>query len=109
MKYILKYDKQIIGFAAGIVLPLLVGLIIYFFSADGVSVIKYIEHLNRSNIITHSISLCVFPNILIFLIFSRLNMLKATRGVLAVTIIWALLVFAIKLLTFAHDSYRLSF
>jgi hypothetical protein len=98
MSNISKYDKQIIGFAAGIVLPLVVGLIIYFFSADDMSVIKYVEHLNRSNIMTHSISLCVFPNILVFLIFNRLNMMNATRGVLAITIMWALLVFAIKLL-----------
>ena len=93
-----KYDKLIIGFVAGLVLPFLVGLIIYFFSAGVMNIIKYLEHLNRSNIITHSISLCVFPNILIFLIFSKLDMLNATRGVLAVTIVWALFMFALKLL-----------
>jgi hypothetical protein len=98
MRNIYKYDKLIIGIAAGLVLPFLVGLIIYFFSTNGMSLVKYWEHLNRSNIITHSISLCVFPNVLIFLIFDRLDMLNATKGVLAVTIIWALLVFAIKLL-----------
>jgi len=98
MKNISKYDKQIIGFAAGLVLPILVGLIIYFFSAGGMSIIKYLEQINRSNIITHSISLCVFPNVLIFLIFNRLDMLNATKGVLAVTIMWAIIVFALKLL-----------
>ena len=93
-----KYDKQIIGIVAGLLLPLLVGLIIYFFSADGMSIIRYLEHINRSNIITHSISLCVFPNVVIFLIFNRLDMLNTTKGILAVTIIWALLVLALKLL-----------
>ena len=94
----LKYDKQIIGFAAGFVLPLLTGFIIYFFSADGMTIIKYLEHINRSNIITHSISLCVFPNVIIFLIFNRLDVLNAAKGVLAVTIMCALLVLALKLL-----------
>ena len=93
-----KYDKQIIGIVAGLLLPLLVGLIIYFFSADGMSIIRYLEHINRSNIITHSISLCVFPNVVIFLIFNRLDMLNTTKGILAVTIIWALLVLALKFL-----------
>ena len=97
MKNILKYDKQIIGIGAGVALPLLVGLVIYFFSADGMSIVRYLEQLNRSNIMTHSISLCVFPNVLTFLIFNRLDMLKAANGVLAITIIWALIVFAIKL------------
>ena len=98
MKNISRYDKQIVGFIAGLILPFLVGLVIYFFSNDGMSIIKYLEHLNRSNIVTHSISLCVFPNILIFFIFNRLDMLNTVRGVLAVTIIWALIVFGVKLL-----------
>ena len=51
-----------------------------------------------SNIITHSITLCVFPNIIIFLLFNQFDMLKATRGVLAITIVWAVIVFAVKIL-----------
>ena len=96
MKNISKYDKSIIGVVAGLALPLVVGLIIYFFSSNGISIAKYLEHLNRLNIITHSISLCVFPNILIFLIFNRLDMLNATKGVLAITIIWAITMFVLK-------------
>ena len=98
MKRISKYDKLIIGVGAGLFLPFLTALIIYFFSTDGMSLVKYWEQLNRSNIMTHSISLCVLPNIVIFLIFNRLNIMNATRGVLAVTIMWALLVLALKLL-----------
>ena len=98
MKRILKHDKQIVGIAAGFVLPLLTGLIIYFFSADSMSIIRYLEYINSSNIVTHSISLCVFPNLVIFIIFNKLDMLNATKGVLAVTIIWALIVLALKFL-----------
>jgi hypothetical protein len=75
-----------------------VGLIIYTFSADGMSIKEFVSKLGASNVITHSISLCVFPNILIFLGFNWLDMLKATKGVLAVTIIWALIVFGVKFL-----------
>jgi len=87
MKSILKYDKQIIGFVAGFAFPLLVGLTIYFFSTDGMGIIQYLKHVFRSNIITHSISLCVFPNVLIFLIFNKLDILNATRGVLTVCLL----------------------
>ena len=98
MKNNFKYDKQIIGIAAGFVLPILIGLAVYFSSSKGMSVVEYLKHINRSNIITHTISLCVFPNILIFLLFNKLDMLNATKGVLAITIAWAAIVFAIKLL-----------
>ena len=97
MRNISRYDQVIAGFVSGLILPLLVGVIIYLFSTDGMSVAEYLKQISRSNIITHSISLCVFPNVLIFLLFNRLDMLKAAQGVLAVTIIWALIVFAVKL------------
>jgi hypothetical protein len=93
-----KYDKVLTGLLAGLVLPFLVGLIIYLFSPGNLSVHSYLARLEESNIITHSISICVFPNILIFLIFNRFDMLRATRGVLAVTIVWAVIVFGIKFL-----------
>ena len=51
-----------------------------------------------ADILTHIISLCVFPNIFLFLIFNRLDMLRATKGVLGITIFWAILVFAVKFL-----------
>ena len=42
-------------------------------------------------------SVSVFSNIIIFLLFNRLDMLRASRGVLGITIVWAFAVFAIKL------------
>jgi hypothetical protein len=91
-----KYDKMFYGIMSGIVLPLLVGLVIYFFSAHGRSIWQYLSMINWANIVTHAISICVFPNVFIFLIFNRFDMLRAARGVLAITIIWAIAVFIIK-------------
>jgi hypothetical protein len=93
-----KYDKVLTGFLSGLVLPFIVGIAIYLFSAGDMSLRDYLTKLSNSNIITHSISLCVFPNVLIFLGFNWLDMLRAVRGVLSVTIIWAILVFAVKFL-----------
>ena len=97
MRNISRYDNVILGFVSGLILPFLVGIITYLFSTDGMDIIEYLKQISRTNIITHSISLCVFPNVLIFLVFNRLDMLKAAKGVLAVTIIWALIVFGVKL------------
>jgi hypothetical protein len=93
-----KYDKILTGVVAGLILPFIVGLIIYSFSAGHQSIHSYLDRIANSNIITHAITLCVFPNIFIFLIFNRFDMLRASRGVLTITIIWAIIVFGFKFL-----------
>jgi hypothetical protein len=98
MKLYERFDKIITGVISGLVLPLITGLIIYAFTSDHQSLHTYVARIADSSIVTHAITLCVFPNILIFLIFNRLDMLLATRGVLAMTIIWAIVVFGVKIL-----------
>lgn len=94
-----RYDKIFVGFLAGLVLPFVIGFFIYLFGPGDVSLASFLAKLVQSNIVTHSITLCVFPNIFIFLIFNRFDMLRASQGVLAVTIIWAVVVFGVKFLT----------
>jgi len=97
MKLIEKYNNLLSGIVSGILLPLLVGLITFAFTSRGKGLLAYLERIVDANIMTHAITLCVFPNVLIFLLFNRFDMLRATRGVLAVTIAWAAIVFSIKL------------
>jgi hypothetical protein len=93
-----KYDRVYLGAVAGFVIPLIISLIMWQFSSGHISLSGYIQKLIDADIITHIISLCVFPNIFLFLIFNRLDMLSATRGVLGITVFWAVLVFALKFL-----------
>lgn len=93
-----RFDKVLTGVLSGLVFPFITGLIIYAFTSNHQSLHSYVVRIADSSIVTHAITLCVFPNILIFLIFNRLDMLLATRGVLAVTIIWAIVVFGVKIL-----------
>ncbi len=93
-----KYDKLLTGLISGIVLPFLIAFIIYIFSPGQLPLHSYLDRIANSNIITHTITLSVFPNVFIFLIFNRFDMLRASRGVLAATILWAVIVFSIKLL-----------
>jgi hypothetical protein len=92
-----KYNNILSGIISGVLLPAVVGFIVYLFTAHGRSILSYLERLSDANIVTHAITLCVFPNVFIFLIFNRFDMLRASRGVLAATIAWAVIVFAIKL------------
>ena len=98
MKFHERYDKVLIGIISGFLFPFIVGILTFLFTSGHQSLHTYLARLADSNIVTHSITLCVFPNILIFLLYNRFDMLKATRGVLAVTIFWAVVVFGVKFL-----------
>jgi hypothetical protein len=98
MKFHEKYDKVLTGLISGLLFPFLIGLIIYLFSSGHQSIQSYLVRIVESDIVTHSVTLCVFPNIIIFLLFNQFDMLKATKGVLAITIVWAVIVFGIKFL-----------
>ena len=98
MKMTGQYDKTLTGIISGFMLPFIVGLIIYLFTAHGKSIPVYLDRISGASIVTHAISICVFPNVLIFLLFNRYDMLRASRGVLGVTIFWAVIVFMVKFL-----------
>ena len=93
-----KHDKILTGLIPGLVLPFIVGLIVFLFSSGHLTLHSYLARIIESNIMTHAITLCVFPNIIIFLIFNRFDMLRASRGVLGMTIVWAIIVFGVKFL-----------
>ncbi|MBK8884720.1 MAG: hypothetical protein IPN67_20920 [Bacteroidales bacterium] len=99
MKLQEKYDSLIVGLISGLFIPIIIGTIIFLFSSGEMTLGSYLLRLKESDIITHSITLCVFPNIFIFLLFNRFDMLHAARGTLAVTIVWAIIVFAVKFLS----------
>jgi hypothetical protein len=93
-----KYDKISLGALSGFLLPFIVGLLVFLVSTGNRTLVQYIHRIIDADILTHAISLCVFPNVVIFLIFNRLDMLRAARGVLGITFFWAVLVFAVKFL-----------
>ena len=92
-----KYDRFLTGFAGGLFLPFLTGIVIFLFTSHGSPLSTYLFRIKFTGIITHAITLCAFSNIIIFLIFNRFDMLRAARGTLAMTIVWALIVFGVKL------------
>lgn len=99
MKRTEKYDTLYTGAVSGFTVPFIVSFFIYLFSSGSSNLIQYFQRIIEADIITHIISLCVFPNIFLFLIFNRLDMLRAAKGVLGITLFWAVLVFAVKFLT----------
>lgn len=92
-----KYDKLLTGLISGFLLPLLIAVMIFAFAKDNPSLVLWIDRIMISGIATHIVSLCVFPNVAIFLLFNHFDMLRASRGVLAVTVIWALFVLIVRI------------
>ncbi len=93
-----KYDKIVVGAVAGFVLPLVAAFMFWLFSAGDLSIPSYFRKIASADILTHVMSLSVTCNLVLFLIFNRLDMLLASRGVLGITIAWAVLVFTVKFL-----------
>ncbi|HNW56889.1 MAG TPA: hypothetical protein PLR88_02220 [Bacteroidales bacterium] len=93
-----KFNRIQTGLISGLLFPFIIGIVVFLFSSGNYTLHTYLARLINSDILTHAISLCVFPNILIFLVFIHFDMLRAARGTLAVTIIWAIIVFSIKFL-----------
>jgi hypothetical protein len=98
MKLTEKYDKVLVGLISGFVLPFLVALVTFMVTKGHPSLHTWIQKISDANIVTHVITLCVFPNILIFLFFNHFDMLKSSKGVLGATIFWAVIVFIIYFL-----------
>ena len=90
-----KYDKVSVGAISGFVLPFLVALTVFLVSKGHPSIGSWLDRIVKANIVTHMVTLCVFPNVAIFLLFNYLDMLKTVKGILGVTIFWAAIVFII--------------
>ena len=93
-----KYDRIATGIISGLLLPLIISAMIFLFAKGNPGLGAWLEKIAEADIVTHIISLSVFPNVLVFLLFNHFDMLRASRGVLGITIVWALIVFGVKIL-----------
>jgi len=93
-----KFDKLSTGMLSGLLLPFLIAITMFLFAKGDPSLKEWIGKIIAADIVSKIITLCVFPNVLIFLLFNHFDMLRASRGVLGITIAWAVIVFGNKLL-----------
>lgn len=84
-----KYDKVGIGFLTGLIIPVVIFFIVYLVGENDMSFSNYIAGMWRMQALVKIGSLCVFTNVAAFWNFLRLKYEKATRGVLAATMLYA--------------------
>jgi len=93
-----KTDNLASGILAGIVLPVIVYMAVYFSKIRTISETLFSSSVLMGNIIPLIISHCLLPNMLLFFLLLKINMETAAKGVLVATLFLTVLLFAIKLI-----------
>lgn len=91
-------NKFWLGFFIGLGFPMIFFLIYFLFRFKDLTITQYYQLLLHTGKIVHVVSLAVFPNLIPFMFFVRTSRFKSGRGIMAITIIYALLIFALKFL-----------
>ena len=91
-----KNDTLLTGFIGGAVLPILFFVGLYLIKYPDLKFLEYIEHLWFNGLMFKIMSVCVFPNLVLLLLYVRKKMDYAARGVVMATIIYALVVLISK-------------
>jgi hypothetical protein len=97
MKISEKYNRVITGVATGVIVPFIVMFLFFLWKSGTYTIVEFFDRLISAGVLTNVISVSVFANVAFFLLFNRFDMLRASRGILGITIIWAVIVFIVKL------------
>ncbi len=89
-------DTLAAGLIAGFILPMIVFAITYFVRESELSFSEYVSGLWRIRALLKIGSLCVFANLAVFWGFLKLKYERAARGVLGITLLYALVVLISK-------------
>lgn len=92
-----RLNNIVSGVSGGIILPVIVFFVVWKISSPEMDMGRYIDRILTASVLTHFISISVFSNLFLFLLCNRLDMLRCSKGILGITIIWALFTFAIKI------------
>ena len=93
-----KFDILGVGLLAGMVVPVVIFMAIYFIGENSVAFSVYLKSLWKLNALLKVGSLCVLGNLAIFWIFLTRKYEKAARGVLGATLLYAMVVLITKAL-----------
>jgi hypothetical protein len=87
-----------IGMVLGLIIPFIALTCYYFARYSSLSLVDFVKVYKNLGILTHIISLSVLPNLLLFFLFIRQELLKSARGVLLATFLFTFIVLIIRIL-----------
>ena len=94
-----RWNKFWIGLTLGIVLPLVVFLLVYYFGYSKTPFGEFLEYALMIKALPKILCLCVLPNLIIFFLFLNRELWYATRGIFTATLLCALGTVVIKFFT----------
>lgn len=92
-----KFNTLLTGVVTGIILPVLVYFVVYYAAVRDIGSTLFSNRQIAGNMIPIIISHCVIPDLILFMIFNRIDWLQAAKGVLGATVFMTLLLFGLKL------------
>jgi len=91
-----KFNKPIIGFIGGLLLPVLTFVGIYLALYKGKNFFDFVEITWLQGNMSRVLSLSMLPNLGLFFAFIWTNKLKSAQGVLGVTIVLAFTIIILR-------------
>lgn len=92
-----KCNKLYIGLLIGLILPLITSYVIFYFRfGDTLSLKDFITGLIELQGFTKLLSLSMIPNLIFFLLAINLERLLAARGIVAATVLYAMVVIVLR-------------
>ena len=93
-----RYDRMLIGWLIGTIVPIVIFLITYQVKYNEMEFLVFLKSMWQMKIFLKLLSLCVFPNLGFFFLFYRNKYDMAARGVIMATFIYAFAVLIAKLI-----------
>ncbi len=91
-----KFNKPIIGFIGGLLLPVLTFVGIYLALYNGKNFLDFVEITWLQRNMSRVLSLSMLPNLGLFFAFIWTNKLKSAQGVLGTTIVLAFIIIILR-------------
>ena len=95
MKIPRRFNKFSIGITLGALLPLLFFLLIFIIAHADSTFKEFIQRTHSMLVLPKIMSLCIIPNLAIFYFFLNKEFWYTTRGIIAATLIYTLVIFVI--------------
>lgn len=93
-----KYNSLVLGLIFGLIVPVILVFVFYLLKYPDLNTGEFLRLFFDLKILTHLISLCAIPNLIIFFIFIGRNYYLSARGVILATFIIVAIVLIIRII-----------
>ncbi len=94
-----KLNTVATGIIAGLLLPVLVFMILYYAKISDIRSELFLQYFNLLSVIPLLISHCILPNLILFFVLNTTNQTQAAKGVVIITVILTVGVFIVKIIS----------